>query len=610
MAGWRRLLLAGLVLVAASGRAQLGSGVATDFKLVLEWYPAPHFGQMKSLLQGARAEPLPDGRNRITGGRLQTFLETGEPQIKVTAPEAIHDRARNIINSAGHLRVETSDGKFSIDGDGFLWQQTNSVLYISNNVHTTVQPDLLEPKSAQGRPGAATAGLDIFSHQFRYSGITGEGVYREKVRVAGTNLLMTGGILTVKLPVKERRLESITNQDNVVLDYTNADHERIHATGEKAVYAAATDTLWVTGHPTWQTEQREGSGDDLLLDRTNKFFRTTGHAWLKIINRSSSGASFLPQLDLAATNSAPATNQTVDIYSDSYELRTNLAVFRSDVRLTQRAGRQLKGKMDCGLLTIALSRSNQVQKMVAEKGVVIEQEDKRFTGGKAVYTAVDPTNGVMELTEHPTWRAGPRQGKGDVLRVDARQSEMTVEGNASMRFPATELAPPGTNVTGAVKPGHAAGATNQFADVFSKEYTLRREKDRVIGRFLGGVRIHHPQLNLTNEAMTVELPPEGREVQRIVAERGVKFDLMDERGQKHHGEGVRLVYTHTVSTTATNDLVVLIGSPATLQTTNGPTARNNVFNLDLTSGVISGSGRYEFTGTTSVDTNKFKWPKR
>jgi lipopolysaccharide export system protein LptA len=188
---------------------------------------------------------------------------------------------------------------------------------------------------------------------------------------------------------------------------------------------------------------------------------------------------------------------------------------------------------------------------------------------------------------------------------------MTVEGHAFMRFPAGELAPPGTNVTGAVKPKPTASTTNQFAEVFSKEYTLRREQDRVIGRFLGGVRIRHPQLDLTTEAMTVELPPEGRQVERIVAERGVKFDMVDQRGQKHHGEGVRLVYTHNVSAAATNDLVVLIGSPAILQTTNGPTARNNVFNMDLTTGVISGTGTYEFTGVTdAIDTNKFKWPTR
>ena len=219
--------------------------------------------------------------------------------------------------------------------------------------------------------------LEIFSDRFQYSVNSGEGVYSDNVRVAGTNLLMTQKVLTLKVPLQEGRLQSVLAEQNVIFDYTNSDHEKIHATGEKANYSADTGLLKMSGHPAWRADQREGSGDEILIDRTNKIYRATGKAWLKMAGRSLGGAGFLP-----STNSLPATNQVVEIRSDNYELRTNLAVFRQDVHLTQRAGEQLKGKMDCGLLTVTFAGTNQLQRMVAEKGVVIEEGDRGFAAGQ------------------------------------------------------------------------------------------------------------------------------------------------------------------------------------------------------------------------------------
>jgi hypothetical protein len=68
--------------------------------------------------------------------------------------------------------METADGKFSIEGEGFLYRQTNSTLLVSNRVHTIVHPELLGPHSATTRtntPPEAAPGIDIFSDQFEYA---------------------------------------------------------------------------------------------------------------------------------------------------------------------------------------------------------------------------------------------------------------------------------------------------------------------------------------------------------------------------------------------------------------------------------------------------------
>ena len=103
-------------------------------------------------------------------------------------------------SSPGPLRAQTGDGRFSIEGEGFLWLQTNSSLFISNRVHTVVQPEFIEPGSSAPRPrppAAAGTPFEIYSDQFAYSEDSAQGVYQGHVRVSGTNLALTAAQLTL-----------------------------------------------------------------------------------------------------------------------------------------------------------------------------------------------------------------------------------------------------------------------------------------------------------------------------------------------------------------------------------------------------------------------------
>ena len=107
---------------------------------VPEYYDPPHQNQMKSLLAGAEAQPQTNGTFLIKELRLETYRENGEREVVAASPECVYDSARRIASSASRLQVQTGDGQFSIEGEGFLWQQTNSSLIISNAVRTTVRP--------------------------------------------------------------------------------------------------------------------------------------------------------------------------------------------------------------------------------------------------------------------------------------------------------------------------------------------------------------------------------------------------------------------------------------------------------------------------------------
>ncbi|MGO8838956.1 MAG: hypothetical protein ACLQAH_12400 [Limisphaerales bacterium] len=131
---------AALALAAALGVRAQPTGHATDFTTT-EYYEPPHQQQVKSILSGAEAQPQPGGLLIIKQLKLRTFGLDGTPEKVVTAPECIYDTQGATASSAGPLQLQNVDGTFRVEGEGFLWRQTNSFLTISNNVRTWIEKD-------------------------------------------------------------------------------------------------------------------------------------------------------------------------------------------------------------------------------------------------------------------------------------------------------------------------------------------------------------------------------------------------------------------------------------------------------------------------------------
>jgi hypothetical protein len=140
--GAQRILISGAVLffIAVPNERAQQNGVqhASDFTSV-EYFESPHQRQMKSRLSGMEAQPLAGGLLVIKQFKLETFTVDGKPEMVVEAPSCTYDTSDATASSPGPLQVRTGDGKFRVEGDGFLWRQTNSFLTISNNVHSLVE---------------------------------------------------------------------------------------------------------------------------------------------------------------------------------------------------------------------------------------------------------------------------------------------------------------------------------------------------------------------------------------------------------------------------------------------------------------------------------------
>ncbi len=136
---------AGIFFLAASaGRAQTNAlaGVknvrATDFTSE-QYYEAPNEQAVKLRLSGASADPLPGGLLEVKRLKIETFSTNGVMQATVQAPQCTFAPLDGVASSAGKLELQSGDGKFRVEGEGFLWRQNESSLVISNRVRTVIE---------------------------------------------------------------------------------------------------------------------------------------------------------------------------------------------------------------------------------------------------------------------------------------------------------------------------------------------------------------------------------------------------------------------------------------------------------------------------------------
>jgi hypothetical protein len=113
-------------------------GHATDF-VSNTYHQPPNERQVKVRLSGAEASPLPGGFLDVKQLRVETFSASGKPEAVVIAPQCVYSPMDGVASSAGRLEMRTGDGKFRIEGEGFLWQQADNSLTISNQVHTVIK---------------------------------------------------------------------------------------------------------------------------------------------------------------------------------------------------------------------------------------------------------------------------------------------------------------------------------------------------------------------------------------------------------------------------------------------------------------------------------------
>ncbi len=519
---WRSWLLAGVLGCSLNTEAapSVGSGSGKDFKL--PEYDAQ--GRLKSQINGKGFKQLPNRQMLITTLHLETYREDGQVEMIVEAPECLYDSEQRIATSAGEMKARQADGKYVITGTGFQWQQTNSVLIISNRAHTIISKELLKPKTSPAtNPAAALRQeLEVFADQFDFNSKAGVAVYRGHVRASDPQMKLKSEELTVKTAVTGGGVESIVARQDVVIEQGDT-----RATGTQAVYitSAAEDTIEITGRAEWHSPGHEGRGDTLILDRKRNEFRARGKAHAKL-SPAAAKAAGAPAAAPAPAGFPAAGNQPVDIFAE--------------------------------LLTVQLPPAGgPVQHVVAEQDVVILQGESRATGARAVYRAA-ATNEWVELTGNPAFRTPRFEGKGETLKWNRLDGEFQVRRAGYLKL---------------TREGAGPTATNRVVEVFSDDYDFKPG----LADFRGRVRLNDPEWKLAAQTVALQLSTPGNQIQKIVARREVVVEQIE-----NHSAGGK-----TPPWRLTAEEVTALMAPTGNQITN-ILARQNVVVEQLESRVAAG----------------------
>ena len=375
-----------IVLTAHAQTNMQNVGVAKGFRVDGDYFSEGH---PKSRIEGAEGRPIGKNFWKLTQLKLTTFQSNGVPEMIVLAPDCLFDGDSSIASSPGPLIVQTADGQFNLQGTGFQWSQNDSMLYISNDVHSVLHKVTTAGTEATPLPPDTNSDIDVFSDHFTRDLKTGISVYQDNVRVIGTNINLTSDVMSLNLP------------------FTNG-------------------VVTLTGHATWANGSRNGGADLLVLDRDNNLMRAFTNAFIKMpgtaIGTNSTGAA--------------STNKEVVVLSDQYELQTNLSQFYGNVQVTQYDSNQPTGKLTSQAMTAFIAGGNAIQSVDAETNVIVSQQDGQFTSDIGKFYA---SNSTAIFTGHATWTKGDRSGAGETLFVDQALGQMTVWSNAMMKLPGSAM---------------------------------------------------------------------------------------------------------------------------------------------------------------------------
>jgi lipopolysaccharide export system protein LptA len=414
------------------------------------YYDAPYFTLKKMEFRGkADSSALAENGTLVKDVEVYTYrLVTNDPvhvtnalEMIVSAPECLLNRSEASGSSAGPLTAQTADGRFLIQGTGYLIQGkgSNVTLTISNKVFTTVKNDVLSTSGA-APVTTETGGRFIYLHSdsFHFDRNANLITYQDHVHAQDEQLDLTCDVINIRRATNGPISELVADGNIVVMD--NITHGR--TTGEHAVYsdAAGSQLVTLTGNPYWQNGPEEATAQAFIFNRSARTFRAEGGAHFKLPASAMSGSGFLltPQTDANGPAPAAATN-LADIYA--------------------------------GAITMQLpaTTNGPLQSVTAETNVVIVDPDhnSRATGDRAVYTEAD---GVLVLSGRAQWQSDEGTARAEFLTFDRTNLAFAALTNAYLKLPLAALSRSAALGNLAARKSETA---NRFLEVTSDSYDYR-----------------------------------------------------------------------------------------------------------------------------------------
>jgi hypothetical protein len=337
----RRFILACTLGLAAAwvASAQLTrSGRGRDF-MYPEFYPLTSgVARKKSVVRAEEYEVFPtNNMAALWNARIEFFGPDGTNlEWTALAREAVVDLNTREVSGTNRVFFRTADDRLFVTGEGFLWQQSNSVLILSNKTFTwtetrTITGRTNKMKTLMAASLIATARLTAAELELPPSrpGLTiTAAVNILNLKSNQVHVLYSNNVLVTYPPVKTNdpitylrcdwltgrrgtngQIEEIVAHGLVALDRGDE-----HARGNYAIYTATNEMLALVGmfdpgdtnhpRPYLYSPQGTNSGDYIIYDRRQNTLTTYGAVTEVPANMLRTFSS----TNAASTNKARATN--------------------------------------------------------------------------------------------------------------------------------------------------------------------------------------------------------------------------------------------------------------------------------------------------------------
>jgi lipopolysaccharide export system protein LptA len=444
------LLVVSLVMVSA----QTPPASATVYN-VSQYYPAPHFRQIEYKLVGAGARLLPDpnGQWQITQPNFQAFQTNGAPLVRIESPECFFDENSRTLNSTETLSMQSGDGRFSLAGRGFRWQQDNKVLVISNDVRAVIYWITNEPP------------LEITSRWFEFDAVSGRGVFHDNVRGENPDQVFTCATLTISGSL------AATNREPLELIEADGGLEITRKIGigfakaERGTYRPSDERVEMIGGAEWKFDNYSGRAERMT-------------AWLNTTNLEASGKvqMSLPRSSLGAaggllnsTNSSARATQTnlVTLFADQFRKRGEQLVAQGAVRISDGTNHltcdYLEGKH--------ATRADPSEFAFATGNVFVGRAGGGIYSDRADFTRV---NNLVVFTGNPRLQQDEIRGTATRLLANTLTREVTAEENVVVTFPITSGSSSLLDFLPNLATNRVAApaSSNQFARITAENFRL------------------------------------------------------------------------------------------------------------------------------------------
>src|SRR5581483_3343728 len=373
------------------------AGHATDFHTHQD-YLGPKLNQKKTEFSGKEASPLAGSSEvLVKGADMKSYREDATLVMEAQAPECVYDGGKKQASSSGPLQMHTGDGRFFIEGTGFLWNATDSSLNLSNQVHSILHAET----TTNGAPPTET---EIFSGRFDYEMKTGLAIYRVNVRVNDPKMKLTCEILTANLA------SSTAFSAGDIID--------LQALRNRLAEPSASDNV-----SQYLSAQLQPSTRDLLQKYGGGANSQLQQGLAQDFNQIIQSGLIYDAQRIAGVKLTPETSNLLAqpaSGADLVRLNRSLLMDAYPLAISRNQVPQAGGRPD---------------NIVAERNVVIDfienEQQTHATGGKAVYTrkTATATNEVMELTGNPKLERTNGWMTADVITMDRAADTIRGVGN-------------------------------------------------------------------------------------------------------------------------------------------------------------------------------------